>query len=188
MTMWIIFLNKHKWLKYCSVYYQSTLLVILYFKKRPEISGFNCEVLILSAVSSVCNMLLLLPPSVGSGGEQRLSWTALLHERNLVEDPEKEERQEAEQEVEKSGKVGEGERLKIIWKKKAHVAINIFAKCNQKCTQVTVVHYKGTNCRKESPIIICTHMLIIYSSLVFIVSLSKKIFIFNGVQSRTKFL
>lgn len=128
--------------------------------------------LILSAVSSVCNMLLLLPPSVGSGGEQRLSWTALLHERNLVEDPEKEERQEAEQEVEKSGKVGEGERLKIICQ--SPYGNKHFAKCNQKCTQVTVVYYKGTNCRKESPIIIFSHMLIIYSSLVFIVSLFKK--------------
>lgn len=80
-----------------------------------------------SALSSVYNILLLLPPSVGSGGERRLSWTAFLHEQNLGEDPEKEERHKVEQEIEKSWKVGEGKRLKIIYQSlaQAHVAISI---------------------------------------------------------------
>lgn len=42
------------------------------------------------------NMLLLLPPSVGSGGEQRLCRTAVLHEQILKADPQQEECQEIE--------------------------------------------------------------------------------------------
>lgn len=48
------------------------------------------------AFTSVINPLLLLPPSVGSGSQQRLSGTALLHEQKLGQDPEQEECQEAE--------------------------------------------------------------------------------------------
>lgn len=55
------------------------------------------------------NPLLLLPPSVGSGSQQRLSGTALLHEQKLGEDPEQEECQEAEQEIEESGRRRETE-------------------------------------------------------------------------------
>lgn len=50
------------------------------------------------------NPLLLLPPSVGSGGQRRLSGTAFLHEQKLGEDPEQVECQEAEQEIEQSGR------------------------------------------------------------------------------------
>lgn len=52
----------------------------------------------------VINPLLLLPPSVGSGGQRRLSRTAFLHEQKLGEDPEQAECQEAEQEIEESGR------------------------------------------------------------------------------------
>lgn len=70
-------------------------------------------------------MLLLLPPSVGSGGKRRLLQPALLHEPNLEEDPQKEVRQE-EQEIEKRWKVGGRERLQVMYQRmvQAHVALN----------------------------------------------------------------
>lgn len=49
-----------------------------------------------SALSSpsVFNMLLLLPHSVGSGGERRLAGPAFPHEQNYEEDPQQEEQEE----------------------------------------------------------------------------------------------
>lgn len=115
----------------------------------------------MSALSSVYNILLLLPPSVGSGGERRLSWTALLHEQNLGEDPEKDERHKVEQEIEKSWKVGEGKRLKIIYQSlaQAHVAISILPNVIKSVHRLQLYTIKGKTVEKQGLYLL---MLIIY--------------------------
>lgn len=58
---------------------------------------------VLSSVFPICdvNPLLLLPPSVGPGGERRLSAAALLHEQNLAASPLQEKRWDGRPAIEK---------------------------------------------------------------------------------------
>lgn len=49
---------------------------------------------------SVSNMVLMLPPSVGSGVERRLGWETFPHEQKAAAHPQQAERQETEREIE----------------------------------------------------------------------------------------